>query len=74
MEILVIGGALMLIVGPAAAPKLLAGFDSMRKARGMDKVTKANEALKMLTGQDAEPPENDAEEVDSEAPGAGPSQ
>jgi hypothetical protein len=67
MELLIIGGALMLIVGPAAAPKLLKGFQSMKSARGLDKLTKANEALDALTGggDESSASEEDAEEDDA---------
>jgi hypothetical protein len=41
----------MLIAGPAAAPKLLAGLQSLRGARGLDKLTKVNETLESLTGK-----------------------
>ncbi len=67
MELLIIGGALMLIAGPAAAPKLLAGFDAIRRARGLDKLSKANAALEALSGAEEhgadgdEPSEDDVD-------------
>jgi len=51
-ELLLIGGVIMLIAGPAAAPKLLASFESVRRARGLDKISKMNAALDSLSEED----------------------
>jgi Sec-independent protein translocase protein TatA len=68
MELLVIGGALMLIAGPAAAPKLLRGLQSLRGARGLDKLTKVNEALEALGGERAKKEHPESEDADAPRP------